>query len=290
MYEAEKEDYGKSITALNKLKGIGPATSSLLLSCYDPEMVPFFSDELYRYLHWEEAKSKGWDRKINYTIKEYKSLFERVAELRERLKKDSGKEVSAIDIEKAAYVLGKEASPSSRRFPFDTEDAEGDKALRPPSPKRRRRATPESQKIDPDSDIARIEECRRKGLKGSPTYDKLGFELDKEYIIKHTGGRPRPPGGKALDRLKQKRKDREKKAEIIGVLGDDNLIHEDAWDDRVARDLGIAYHEVGMEEYEEWQKKGFKAKKEDFDLSKDDQDRLMDLTSGSALRKGSKRR
>ena len=111
--------------------------------------IPFFSDELYRYLLWEEAKSKGWDRKINYTIKEYKILFERVASLRERLEKESGKEVSAIDIEKAAYVLGKNALASSRGLPLDIEDAEGDKALRPPSPKRRRKATPESRKIDP---------------------------------------------------------------------------------------------------------------------------------------------
>lgn len=146
VYEVDKDDYGKSITALNKLKGIGPATSSLLLSCYDPVRVPFFSDELYRYLHWEDAKSKGWDRKINYTIKEYKTLFERVAELRERLEKQSGVGVSAVDIEKAAYVLGKDVLPDSKTVPLDTEDAEGDKTLRPPSPKRRRKAMPESQK------------------------------------------------------------------------------------------------------------------------------------------------
>lgn len=141
IYETNKEDYGKSITALNKLKGIGPATSSLLLSCYDPVTVPFFSDELYRYLHWEDAKSRGWDRKINYTIKEYNTLFERVVEFRERLEKDSGEEVSTIDIEKVAYVLGKDALPSSSKFPSDTEDAEGDKTRQPPSPKRRRKAT-----------------------------------------------------------------------------------------------------------------------------------------------------
>ena len=255
-----------------------PRESSLLLR------------RLYRYLHWEEAKSKGWDRKINYTIKEYKAVFERVAELRERLEKESGKEVSAIDIEKAAYVLGRDALPISSKFPLDTEDAEGDKALRPPSPKRRRKATPESHKVDPDSNIARIEECRRKGLNGSPTYDTLGFELDKEYIIKRTGGRPRPLGKKALDHLEQKRKNGEKKAEIIGLLGDDNEIREEAWDDRLARDLGIAYHEVGMEEYEEWQKKGFTAKKEEFDLSEKERKRLMDLMEGCALRKGSKHR
>ncbi|KAL9135882.1 MAG: hypothetical protein Q9175_002907 [Cornicularia normoerica] len=226
VYEADKEDYGKSITALNKLKGIGPATSSLLLSCYDPVKIPFFSDELYRYLLWEEAKSKGWDRKINYTIKEYKTLFERVASLRERLEKESGKEVSAIDIEKAAYVLGAPASIAQKAKKSDAR-------------------VPENRS---GTNIARIEDCRRKGMNGSRTYDRIGFELDK-------------------DRLEEKRKDSKKKAEIIGVSGDDGKICEEAWDDRVARDLGIADHEVRLEEYVERQKKGFKAKEKEFDLS-----------------------
>lgn len=139
-------------------------------------------------------------------------------------------------------------------------------------------------------DFARIEECRRKGLNGSPTYDTLGFELDKDFIIKHTGGRPRPLGKKALDRLDQKHEDSDRKANIIGSPGDNTTVHEEAWDDRVARDLGIAYHQVGVEEYEEWQKKGFKAYKKEFDLSKKERDRLMDLMGGSALRKGSKHR
>lgn len=46
----------------------------------------------------------------------------------------------------------------------------------------------------------------------------------------------------------------------MGVAGDDNNIHEQAWDDRVAKDLGSAFHEVGMEKYEKRQGKGFKAK------------------------------
>ena len=141
VYEADKAAYDKSITILSKLKGIGPATSSLLLSCYDPVKIPFFSDELYRYLHWEGAKSNGWDRKINYTMKEYKSLFEKVTELRERLENDSGKQVSTIDIEKAAYVLGKDALSSSKSSTFETEAATEDKELQPPPSKRQRKAT-----------------------------------------------------------------------------------------------------------------------------------------------------
>lgn len=64
-YEADNTTYAKSVTALGKLKGLGPATASLILACYDSVHIPFFSDELFRYLHWEDAKSGGWDRKIN---------------------------------------------------------------------------------------------------------------------------------------------------------------------------------------------------------------------------------
>lgn len=69
----------------------------------------------------------------------------------------------------------------------------------------------------------------------------------------------------------------------MGVAGDDNKIHEQAWDARVAKDLGSAYHEVGMEEYEERQRKGFKVKEDEFDLSNEEQDRLMDLMCGVAV-------
>ena len=47
------------------------------------------------------------------------------------------------------------------------------------------------------------------------------------------------------------------------------------------------YHFV----YEEWERRGFEAKLEKFrDSSQDEQDRLMNLTEGSAMRKASKRR
>lgn len=60
---------------------------------------------------------------------------------------------------------------------------------------------------------------------------------------------------------------------------------EDAWEDRVAKDLGKAFHDVGMEEYEEWKRKGFKVDAEEFkDLS------LMNLAMGSAMKVWSKRR
>lgn len=210
---------------------------------------------------------------------------------------DSKQTVSAIDIEKMAYVLGKSAT-STTHFPEDAEDAEGDAALRPPSPKRRKRSSKSDANSDSDDSIPlgirQVEECRRKGLDGSPTYDELGFELDKEYIIKRTGGRPRPLGKRAIEKFEQEGKDRERKADILGVenasqRGD--IRNERVWDNLVAKDLGMAFHEVGMEEYEEWKKRRFKTRAVEYkDLRKEEQERLLNLTSGSALRKGSKRR
>ena len=43
-----------ALKILTELKGIGPATASLLLSVFDPEAVVFFSDEVFRWLMWEE--------------------------------------------------------------------------------------------------------------------------------------------------------------------------------------------------------------------------------------------
>ena len=78
--------------------------------------------------------------------------------------------------------------------------------------------------------------------------------------------------------------------EIIGLPQDCNSIH-DACDDRVAQDLGIAYHKVGVEEYKKRVENGFSAKKEELEkTSKEERDRLMGLASGCALRKGSKHR
>jgi hypothetical protein len=92
--------------ALNKLvelKGIGPATASLLLSVYDPDTTPFFSDEVFRWTHWSaEGSPGGWKRKIKYNSKEYLEVVSRV----ERLVKRLG--VRAVDVERVAWVLGKE--------------------------------------------------------------------------------------------------------------------------------------------------------------------------------------
>ncbi|KAK6421277.1 hypothetical protein LTR95_016823 [Oleoguttula sp. CCFEE 5521] len=90
------------LKTLCKLKGIGPATASLLLAINDPETVPFFSDELFRWVTWKDNTGSRWDRKIKYTPKEYRELVAGVAEFKVRIEG-----VSAAELEKVAYVLGK---------------------------------------------------------------------------------------------------------------------------------------------------------------------------------------
>jgi hypothetical protein len=83
---------------LCELKGIGPATSSLLLSIHSPEHVPFFQDESYAWLVSDDWKDKGG--KLKYSVKEYEILLEAVAELNGRFG------FGCVDIERIAYVLG----------------------------------------------------------------------------------------------------------------------------------------------------------------------------------------
>ncbi|KAF2467134.1 uncharacterized protein BDR25DRAFT_395579 [Lindgomyces ingoldianus] len=103
-----------SLKILTEIKGIGPATASLLLSVYAPYEVPFFSDELLRWMMWDEGS--GWKRKIAYSVKEYVGLVERVRRVRERLG------VGAGDVEKVAWVLGREGADVGVRIGQDERE------------------------------------------------------------------------------------------------------------------------------------------------------------------------
>lgn len=106
----------KAINELVKLKGIGPASASLLLSVYDSDDLPFFSDELLHFVNETGAFSPtkgGRSIKIAYSIKEYRELFRKVHQLRDRLKHEDGNSVSALDLEMTAYVLARSENSNS---------------------------------------------------------------------------------------------------------------------------------------------------------------------------------
>ncbi|KLU84018.1 hypothetical protein MAPG_03065 [Magnaporthiopsis poae ATCC 64411] len=93
---AENKDATKAIEALSQLRGIGPATASLLLAVHDPAKVVFFADEAYWWLCCGGRKDS-----IKYNIKEYQSLERAMKLLAARLG------VEAVDIEQVAFVLMK---------------------------------------------------------------------------------------------------------------------------------------------------------------------------------------
>ncbi|KAK5676047.1 hypothetical protein LTS10_011336 [Elasticomyces elasticus] len=110
----------KAMSTLSTLRGVGPATASLLLSVKDQANIPFFSDELYCWALWKTGSSGGWSQEIKYSEKSYLELYPRVQELRERLKGDDGEPVSVLEIEKVAYALrakGGAARPRAKAKP-----------------------------------------------------------------------------------------------------------------------------------------------------------------------------
>ncbi|KAK4575407.1 hypothetical protein LTR86_001261 [Recurvomyces mirabilis] len=104
IYEQEPDGIKKVISQLCQLRGVGPATASLILSVHDEANIPFFSDELFRWAFWNKS---GWEQKIKYTAKEYFELYDRVRDFRKRL------DVPALSVEKVAYVLGRTAIKSA---------------------------------------------------------------------------------------------------------------------------------------------------------------------------------
>lgn len=97
-YKQDKFEVTKAINKLTTLKGIGPATASLLLSVHDAAGVVFFGDEVFQWIC-----SDGKKATIKYNMKEYEDLVSKSRKLIKRLG------VDARDVEKVGFVLMKEA-------------------------------------------------------------------------------------------------------------------------------------------------------------------------------------
>lgn len=96
----------EAVDILTGLKGIGPATASLLLAVHDPDNVIFFADEAFYWLCNNGSKGP-----IKYNTKEYKELSQKAQDLATRLN------VKAVDIERVAYALMNQDAPVATTKP-----------------------------------------------------------------------------------------------------------------------------------------------------------------------------
>lgn len=85
---------------LQRLSRVSFPFSALILAEYDPINFPYFAEGVYRWIREEDARAGTWNRKVNYIFKQYRILIERVAQLRGRLKEESGMDVTALEAEK----------------------------------------------------------------------------------------------------------------------------------------------------------------------------------------------
>lgn len=112
----------ESFDALTRLRGVGVATASLVLSIAtassaESDEVPFYSDDTFlwlcagRYPRSEEEVRKylkpNGDLGVKYNVNEYRLLWDKMGELRGRLNGDGEGEgkVRFIDIERVAFVV-----------------------------------------------------------------------------------------------------------------------------------------------------------------------------------------
>ncbi|KOS18427.1 hypothetical protein ESCO_000304 [Escovopsis weberi] len=101
-----------ALGALAKLRGIGPATASLLLAVHDAPNVAFFSDEAFQWLCPDGAAAG----KMRYDVAEYRGLCERARALARRLG------VTPVEIEKVAYVLVRHQQQQQQQQQHEGED------------------------------------------------------------------------------------------------------------------------------------------------------------------------
>ena len=135
-------DVSKTLATLTKLRGIGPATASLLLAVHHPAEVPFFSDEAYYWLC-----NDGRPESLKYNMKEYDMLIAESRHLMKRL------DVSALDTEKVAYVLMKQGGQEVA--PGKSGSGKPDKTATsaPQAPDKKRVAATVKRKATPDETL-----------------------------------------------------------------------------------------------------------------------------------------
>lgn len=114
-----------SLLKLNTLKGIGPATSSAILSLFSPDSLPFMSDEALKF-------AAGLKDKPKYTVKEWEWF---VVEMRNRMNREDWS--GTDELEKAAWSFAV-FKPSENVTAEANKKRTADEKIGPSSAKRKR--------------------------------------------------------------------------------------------------------------------------------------------------------
>ncbi|KAG5927926.1 hypothetical protein E4U42_001568 [Claviceps africana] len=144
---------------LTKLRGVGPATASLLLSVHDPRRVIFFSDEAY----WWLCCGGNSGVRIRYTAGEYRSLRDEAGVLVRRL----GEGTHMVDVEKAAYVAMRTGGEMEGKTGKEAEDAEEGMPGGKARASRGGRAQSAKRKVDGVDEDAPLRRSRRLNRRGT---------------------------------------------------------------------------------------------------------------------------
>ncbi|EGZ77902.1 hypothetical protein NEUTE2DRAFT_154452 [Neurospora tetrasperma FGSC 2509] len=140
----DKSDISGALGILTKLKGIGPATASLLLAVHDPDNVIFFADEAYYWLCGDGKKVP-----LKYNVKEYNSLCQRSRALSQRLG------VKAIDIERVAFVLMRQESGNVAAASATLDPEPSVSSVAKVTPPKTKRKTVDNDTNDPEPPVRR---------------------------------------------------------------------------------------------------------------------------------------
>ena len=94
----------------------------------------------------DEARDGSWDRRVDFIFKHYHILIEKVAELRGRLRRESGVDVSSLEVEQVARELTAYAMQRRKR---NRDEEEDDFMLRPVEKKEKKRLGPPKPVAEP---------------------------------------------------------------------------------------------------------------------------------------------
>ena len=284
IYDENPADLKKATSTLTKLEAITLPTATLIMSVFDPTEVPYFCDDLYQYLHIPEREAGAFDGKVQYTQKEYTSLLNRVLEVRNRIQEQEDKEVTALNLEKFTHVKAS-MQKSARERGAVSGDGLQKRILPPPEPRVSKR---QQQAEDRPAQFSHLYECFDKGPNGSPTRDPAGFELDYNKVAEWMKPKTRrkPNWKKQSEFLERKRREKDRKSVLMDGQGREQFDIDQAWDDKVRKDLGKQHFTLSMADYENWYQQGFRAKPGEFDNpTPEEKDRRMRLLEGGSLRK-----